>query len=309
MTTYPIMPLVTGLLSFCLCWTFPQPTALAATKLAATNPEGQITTSEGQAQSLQTVLQTLTKAHVVYLGETHDRPADHHLQLSILQALHQRRSRLVLALEMFQRPYQAVLDRYSAGDIGLTELRHLSQYDQRWGFPWDGYAPILDFAQTHQMPLVALNTPTEVTRKIARGGWDALTSDDRQWIPAPTEVRLEPEAYRQQLRQVYEEIHSGQTHSMGFENFFLAQVLWDETMADRIATLHQQHPDALIVVLVGQGHIRQGYGIPSRVARRTAQALGQVTVLLNPDAATLKPTTPAIADYFWFTVAPSPGTK
>lgn len=309
MTPDRILPLVTGLLSFYLCWTFPQPTVLAAPKLAIPTPEGQITTSEGQAQSLQTVLQTLTKANVVYLGETHDRPADHSLQYTILQALHQRRSRLVLALEMFQRPYQAVLDRYGAGEIGLTELRRLSQYDQRWGFPWDGYAPMLEFARTHQIPLIALNTPTEVTRKIARGGWEALTADDRQWIPDPTEVRLEPEAYRQQLQRVYEEIHSGQTHSAGFENFFLAQVLWDETMADRIATLHQQYPDALIVVLVGQGHIHQGYGIPRRVARRTSQALRQVTVMLNPDTTLLKPTTPPSADYFWFTVAPSPGTK
>src|SRR4028118_1600443 len=61
---------------------------------------------------------------------------------------------------------------------------------------------------------------------------------------------------------------SGQGNSTSFERFFTAQVLWDETMADKIAQFLKANPNYQVVVLAGTGHIIYGYGIPSRVARR-----------------------------------------
>jgi uncharacterized iron-regulated protein len=64
-----------------------------------------------------------------------------------------------------------------------------------------------------------------------------------------------------------------------FERFFQAQVLWDETMADRIA---RSAPTAQVIVLAGQGHLIYGYGIPDRVARRQP-GIRQTVILLSPD--------------------------
>jgi hypothetical protein len=54
----------------------------------------------------------------------------------------------------------------------------------------------------------------------------------------------------------------------GFNRFFAAQVLWDETIAEAIATAYQANPDRLIVVMAGRGHIAYNFGIPNRVQRR-----------------------------------------
>ena len=260
-----------------------------------------------QVESAAIVLQDLAKAEVVYLAETHDRPEDHQAQLYILQELHRLRPNLAIALEMFQRPYQPAIDRYLAGDLSEMELQRETQYQKRWGYPWEFYAPILRFAKQKKLPVVALNTPTEITRKVSRTGLDSLTLAEQQWIPPKSAIRLEPAAYRDRIRQIYDEIHAGSGNSANFEKFFLAQVLWDETMADRIASTLQKRPDRLIVVLVGQGHVLYGDGIPNRVARRAGtngflrRPLQQRSLLLNPSQDIQKQAGSAIADYFWNT--------
>jgi uncharacterized iron-regulated protein len=239
----------------------------------------------------------LAGVDVVYLGETHDRPADHEAQLQLIQALHQQHPRLAIGMEMFQRPFQPVLDEYLAGTITAAELRQRSQYDRRWGFPWEYYASILDYARTHQIPVLALNTPTEVTQRVARKGLSALLESDLQWVPPPAEIHTDDAAYRQFLRPIYDEFHHEHGSSQGFENFVAAQVLWDETMAETIANFWLTHPTHQLVVLAGQGHIMYGYGIPNRVDRRIAEELQQRLILLNPAADRMAE--PAIADFFW----------
>jgi uncharacterized iron-regulated protein len=223
----------------------------------------------------------LATADVIYLGEIHDRPADHAAQLALLQALHAQNPHLAIALEMFQQPYQSALDAYSAGDIGLTELRQRSEYDTRWGYPWAYYAPILEFGRRQRVPLVALNAPTEAVRMVGRKGLAALDPANFPSVPPVADMDLQRPAYRSLLRRIYDDLHQGHGSSRGFDTFFQAQVLWDETMAAAIATLYAQQRDRQIVVLAGQGHVVYGYGIPAGVARRQPE-VRQATVLLSP---------------------------
>lgn len=254
-------------------------------------------TSEVAPHALDTVLSDLAAANVVYLGETHDRPADHAAQLQIIQALHRRNPRLAIGMEMFQRPYQAAIDRYLSGEITEAALRQQTEYDRRWGFDWEHYAPILRYAQAHGIPVVALNVPTEVTQRLAEKGWNSLLPSDRQWIPPLSEIDTGNAQYRRLLEGIYRDFHINHGSSSDFENFLLAQVVWDETMADSIADYLRHRPDDQMVVLAGQGHIMYGYGIPSRVARRLGANWTQRSVLLNPEPNTQSD--PAIASYVW----------
>ncbi|NJL40699.1 MAG: ChaN family lipoprotein [Leptolyngbyaceae cyanobacterium SM1_4_3] len=257
-----------------------------------------------QTHDVQAVLQDLSQADVVYLGETHDSLADHQAQLQIIQALHRQNPRMAIALEMFQRPYQSVLDRYLAGEISAAELRQQSEFDQRWGFSWAYYEPILEFAKDNGLPVIALNTPTEITRRVADKGLGGLLESDRQWIPPVSEIRTDNDAYRQMLQEVYTGAHHGHGNGGSFDNFFLAQVLWDETMAEAIAEFAAANRDYQVVVLAGQGHVIYGYGIPDRVVRRLAGTqFSQRSLLLHPSEDLVDESVNsavAIADYFWF---------
>jgi len=256
---------------------------------------------EQQQLTQQQILQELIKANVVYLGETHNSPEDHKAQLEILQALHQQNPKIAIAMEMFQRPFQDVLDQYLAGKITEAQLVEQSEYDERWAFPWEYYAPILRLAKTNQLPVLALNTPTEVTRKVARSGLESLTTDERQYIPPFSEIRTDNADYRKMAQEVYEQHHqAGHGNSTSFERFFTAQVLWDETMAETIAQFVKANPGYQVVVLAGKSHIVYGYGIPSRVARRlNNNQLVQRSVLLGVSQEAQSAGEKAIADYFW----------
>ncbi|MBD2580630.1 ChaN family lipoprotein [Oscillatoria sp. FACHB-1406] len=225
--------------------------------------------SEIMLNSDRKILSELIQTNIIYLGETHDNPEDHQKQLQILQALHQHQSKIAIALEMFQRPFQTAIDRYLAGEITEAELRQQTEYDDRWGYDWEFYAPILRYAKTHKLPVLALNVPSEIARKVAAGGLESLSPEESQQIPPASEIRTDNAAYRQRLEVEFNRhLEAGHGNSKGFERFFLVQVLWDETMAETIAQFWQDRPDYQIVVLAGKGHIEYGDGIPSRVERR-----------------------------------------
>ena len=272
--------------------------------------EETITTVQNTRLDRTLVINGLADQNVIYLGETHDSDTDHQIQLEILQELHKRRPNLGVALEQFQRPYQRVLDGYQQGKLTEAQLVTSSEYETRWGFPWSLYEKLLQFAKINNLPLIALNTPSEVTRKVSRQGLESLTFADRRFIPTISTIQIGPDPYRNRIYKVYSEIHIAKSSlqsvtSPGFIRFFEAQVLWDETMADRIAQAVEKNPDRLIVVLVGQGHLLYHDGIPNRVIRRLKnKSIKQTTILLNPDPSNppLEPTTKQpIADILWTT--------
>lgn len=281
-----------------MTYTFPAPSYAQSQTNAANIP--------ALNRNQQRVLQKIQTASIIYLGETHDRLADHQAQLAIIQMLYSKNPRMAIALEMFQRPYQTELNQYLDGTLSEAQLLEQTEYRKRWGFDWHFYEPIMQFAKAQRLHALGINTPTEITRKVGRLGLEALETDDFKWVPPRTEIDLSNESYRKRMRKTYESFHQGKGNSDGFERFFEAQVLWDETMAAAIAQSWLKHPDRQIVVLVGQGHILFGDGIPSRVARRLLAAgrkdWKQATVLLNPSEK-IKAEFPRAADFFWISEA------
>ncbi len=239
-------------------------------------------TCKDRLLSPEQVLSEIAQANVVYLAETHDRLSDHQAQLEIIQKLQARQPKIAIAMEMFQRPYQKVVNQYLAGKLTEAELVKQTEYEQRWGFPWEYYAPILRYARAKQIPVIAANTPSEITRKVASQGFASLTTKEQQFIPPVSEIRTDNPQYRQiALAAFAQHQAAGHGSSADAEKFFLAQVLWDETMAESIAKYAQANPDTQIIVLAGQGHVISGYGIPSRVKRRMSNII-QRSVLFSP---------------------------
>ncbi|MBF2066018.1 MAG: ChaN family lipoprotein [Calothrix sp. C42_A2020_038] len=254
--------------------------------------------------SVAQIVPEMVGAKVVYLGETHDSAQDHENQLKIIQELHKRNKKIAIGMEMFQRPFQNVINQYLAGKISEEELVKQTEYEKRWGFDWELYAPIVRFAKANNLPVLALNTPTEITRKVSRQGLESLTPSERKLIPPFSEIRTSPEAYRKMVLAAFTAHQTGgHGNSSSAERFFLAQVLWDETMAESIASFIKSNPDYQMVVLAGQGHIVYNYGIPSRVERRLkGKPITQRSVLLSPPEDTDLPKNKKIADFIWHRV-------
>ncbi len=214
--------------------------------------------------TLDEIVASVSNKRVVFVGERHDDYATHLAQLEVIRALRDTGAKLAVGMEMFQRPFQEVIDDFMAGKISKKEFLKRTEYFKRWGYDFRLYEPIIDFCKANGIPIIALNLKAEISKKVARHGLDALSDEERAIIPK--ELDMENEEYREMLKQIfYQHPPKG---PVDFDNFYSAQLLWDETMADSIATFLSGHPGTIMVVLAGSGHVAYGYGIPSRVKRR-----------------------------------------
>lgn len=213
---------------------------------------------------LKSLIPDLAKKQVIFIGEIHTR-YDHHLtQLEIIQRLHAIHPDLAIGMEIFQQPFQAHLDKYVRGELDEREMLRLTEYYVRWRYDYRLYAPILRYARENSIPVIALNVPMELSRKVSRSGLDSLTEAERAQLPE--DIDRTDEDYENRLREIFNQHSGGQAED--FDNFLTAQLLWDEGMAQSIANYLESHPGTHMVVLAGRGHLAHGSGIPSRVTRR-----------------------------------------
>ncbi len=218
---------------------------------------------QGKTLPFSTLIASLAQNRVVFVGEIHDR-YDHHLhQLAVLQGLHQRNPRLAIGVEWFQQSFQPVVNDYLAGKLTEVEFLRRSEYFERWGYDYRQLRPILEYAKANRLPVLALNAPVELTRKVSQGGLEALNKDERGQLP-PT-IHPADAAYQARLRNVFE-AHSQDPQQ--FERFMLVQRIWDETMAHNAAKYLKLHPEHQLVVFAGVGHISDGVGIPADLVRQ-----------------------------------------
>ena len=215
-------------------------------------------------KTLAAMVEKLTSKKIVYVGEQHDRFSHHQVQLEILRALYDQTPKIAVAMEMFQRPFQKVLDDYISGLIDERTFLKQSEYFKRWNIDYNLYKPIVDFAKEKRLPVIALNAQREIVEKVAKGSLESLSKEEKQEIPQ--ELDFSDQEYRARLKEVFAQHRESQERTFG--SFYQAQILWDETMAESIDRFLKNNPDFRVVVLAGAGHLQYGSGIPKRSFRR-----------------------------------------
>ena len=70
----------------------------------------------------------------------------------------QRTEKVVIALEMFKHVDQDFIDGYLTGSLSEEAFLDSINYAVEWGFPWQNFKMILDFAKLRKLPVVGINT-------------------------------------------------------------------------------------------------------------------------------------------------------
>ncbi len=258
-----------------------------------------IDTRTGATIPFETLVTELSKSQVVYVGETHTSLEDHRIQKKIAEALHEKAPEIVLAMEMFPRESQPILDRYSRGLLTEEEFLKEVEWQKVWGFPFPLYKPILDWAVENRVPIIGLNASQDVVKSISRGGLAALSPKDRARVA--DDFNLSDMEHRRYVERQYEQHVRGGIQNV--ETFYEAQLAWEETMAETLAgILSQRGGGARIVVLVGRGHVNFRFGVPQRAARRVDHSYK--IVLPMPIDSPESLANARMADYVWVTRPP-----
>jgi uncharacterized iron-regulated protein len=230
---------------------------------AGTGAGAAVEIDPGDAAALDALLADISDRRVIYVGEIHDRYDHHQNQLAVIRGLHERGVKLAIGLESFQEPFQEHLDAFSAGRMGEKDMLRRTEYFTRWRFDYRLYRDILDYARRHEIPLVALNAPTEMVEAVSRDGVEGLSPEYRRRLPA----RIQPADadYERRLRDAFR-MH-GDLPEERFRRFMEVQSVWDEYMARRAAEYLAAHPDRTLVVLAGAAHVLHDAAIPQRLRR------------------------------------------
>lgn len=230
-------------------------------------------------RDFETLAAAASRADVVFLGEQHDDTGTHRMELALLQAIARRRSNVVLALEMFERDVQPILDQYLAGSIS-EEL--FLKGSRPWPAYLTDYRPLVEFAKTRGWKVVAGNVPRSLVgmNGVASKGLDAIlqrTDSTRSW--AATEFQCPKDDYFKRFA-----ISMG-SHPTGngppptpaelarvTERFYQAQCVKDETMAESIARVRSDASAPLVIHYNGSFHSDFGEGTAARTKRRLPNA-------------------------------------
>jgi aminopeptidase N len=219
-----------------------------------------------QIQTLDKIIPHLLQKRVIFVGEQHNRFEHHINQLHIIQQFQKNGSDFGVGMEMFKKPFQDIIDAYLSDRIDEQAFLKQTRYFKEWGYDYHLYKPIIDFIKKHNIPLIALNLPDEITRQVSRSGIHMLDPVDKDLLPESLD--FSDSRYASDLREIFA-LHSSQADLENFNYFYQAQTLWDETMAETAYQFLQKTPHQKLIVLAGNGHLRFRYGIPKRLHRRT----------------------------------------
>jgi uncharacterized iron-regulated protein len=264
-------------------------------------------TGAGEPATLDEIVAAMARHDVVFVGETHDDPTGHMLEAELLKRAwetythanaHGNAARTVaLSLEFFQRDVQPILDEYLGGLITESAFRADSRPWPRYG---TDYRPLIEFAKTNGLNVIAANAPRRYTTRVSMHGresLDALSPRALEDLP-PLPYGQPSREYRDQWIQVISEVMEqegmkcgvpvadapapvGAHDNMG--NQMHSQVLWDASMAWWIAQYLKPHSDALVLHMVGGFHVARGTGIPEHLAAYRPDARAMI-VMLRPVA-------------------------
>lgn len=220
-------------------------------------------TATGHYINQQELFSSLIHYPLVYVGEQHDNPASHHLQLEILKVMQARYpDQVALGMEMFNDGQQAALNRWVAGELSEKEFLRESRWFENWGTDFELYRELLEFSRDQKIPVIGLNVTKALGRKVSMTPLDKLDHGTREKLP---EMDMSDPYQRSMIEKIFA------VHEAGapiVESFFRRQTLWDEAMAATVADYMREHPDHHMVIIAGGWHVNYGFGVPRRVHRR-----------------------------------------
>ncbi len=281
--------------------------ALAAGLQTPTDPPRRVVDGQtGETRPWAAMIDELALADVVFVGEQHDDPNTHKLELAILQELSAKGRPVSLAMEMFERDVQEPLLHFGMGHMDEPEFLKASR-------PWPRYAtdykPLVDFAISKNLPVVASNVPRPFASEVSKNGFAPLatkTAEQKKWFAADLQCPTgDDEYYRKFLEAM------GTHPDASADKFYFSQCVKDETMAESIAQSYAagavggKRP--MVIHVNGAFHSDFHYGTVSRAQRRLpGKRIAVVTVMpvQNIDTAIPDATDRRRADYLVYTPAP-----
>jgi uncharacterized iron-regulated protein len=273
--------------------------------------DGVTDTRTGELLTPAELAARLSGVRLLLVGENHTSAESHRVQLAALEALVAAGRRVTVGLEMFPGGTRLDFGPWRRGEETEEAFVERIGWFEHWGYNWGYYRDIFLFAKEHGLSVVGLNAPRAAVTAVRTKGFGGLTEAERAGLPERIDTTSDD--HRTLLRAFFGA--DDPTHSVSDELFgrmVESQTTWDGTMAHHaVATLATAPAEAIVVVLVGAGHViydvgiarqARGYGFTGAIA-----SLVPVPIRADDDQPVTKVRS-SYADFLWG-VAAEPETR
>jgi len=209
--------------------------------------------------SIDEVVSGLDKADVLFFGEEHNDSTSHQLEYLLLQKIAAKYpAKTALSMEMFETDCQNVLDEYLKG---LIRERNFTTDARAWP-NYKDYRPLIEFAKSNNIPVIAANAPARYTNMVNRLGIESLeklSTAGKSCLP-PLPIDTATGAYYEKFKNIM-----GGHGSMPGMQMYQAQNLWDATMGWSIARFLKAHRGYKVLQINGGFHSEEKLGAPAQL--------------------------------------------
>ena len=194
---------------------------------AQTLPTYKIYNKSGKAVNYGKMVKTLSKAELIFIGEQHNNPVAHWLEMKVIKSIDQVGD-ITIGMEMFETDTQEELTAYLSGS---STPEQFAESTRIWSNYKTDYAPIIEYAKSNKINVIASNCPTQYARMVYKDGFEiveSLVNEEQKWMaPLPIPYDASLPGYKAMLDMM---------PGHGGENLPKAQAIKDATMANSIVS-------------------------------------------------------------------------
>lgn len=139
--------------------------------------------AKGKEVSYDKMIKAVAASDVVFFGEIHNCVMSHWMEMKVLEALAEKNKNIKVGMEMLEADNQLIIDEYTSGVISSDRFESECRL-------WDNYStdyePLVYFAKSHRLPLIATNVPRRYASVVKDKGLaylDSLSSEAKRYLP------------------------------------------------------------------------------------------------------------------------------
>jgi aminopeptidase N len=229
--------------------------------------DGVTDTADGAQITPGELAERLTDTGLLFIGETHTNLDFHNVQARVIQELHRAGREVLIGLEMFPYTQQQSLDDWVAGKYDSEQaFVDAAGWYTYWGYNWEYYREIFVYARDNGIRMYGVNSPRDVVKAVRKKGFKDLTPEEAKHFAH--EVKPVTDDQRKMFKAFFEPDDALHMTDAALDGMLRAQTVWDATMGWNAlsALLENGGDDAIMVVLIGSGHVTYGLGAERQTA-------------------------------------------
>lgn len=242
---------------------------------------------QGERVPWAAMLETVSQADVVVIGETHGHPLGLAAAASLWDDLLAEHPDAALLMEFFERDQQVALDDYLSGITDGAAFREAAKRTSG-NYPPE-HARMVEASKAAGRPVIGANAPRRYIRRTTSEGYEnlaALGAEQHRLFAVPDQL------VEGRYRDDFFELMSGADHGASgeggtmppemVEKIYRSQQMWDATMADSVVrAVEAGYRPAMLVV--GRFHADFDGGTVQFIRRRAPGAIVRTLSMVGSD--------------------------